>query len=86
MPTEGVKATIQQGIQALDEAKRTLLAANGGLLDGTRLALATLHDTRNEDAEQARKELDEAAHEIELTLRRLEAAKTQASEYLKTIG
>ena len=86
MAIEAVKATIRQGNQAVDDAKRTMESANADLIDGTAMVLAALHDTGNEEAEQARKKLSDAAHEIKLTLRRLAAAKSQAESYLETLG
>jgi hypothetical protein len=86
MTIEDVKATIRQGNQALKEARSTIEQANAHLLDATAVALPALHGTDHNEAQQARAGLRDAAHEIELVLRRLTDAAEHADTYLATLG
>ncbi|MFF5214679.1 hypothetical protein [Micromonospora sp. NPDC000442] len=81
-----VKATIRLGNQSLDDAKKSIEMANAQLQDASTLTLATLHDSRRAEAEEARKTLLAAADEVDLTLRRINAAQDHAEAYLGTIG
>jgi hypothetical protein len=81
-----VKATIRLGNKSLDDAKQSIEMATAQLQDASTLALATLRDSRRAEAEEARKALFAAADEVELTLRRINAAQDHAEAYLGTIG
>ncbi|GGO30298.1 hypothetical protein [Micromonospora parathelypteridis] len=80
-----VKVTIRKGSQALDDARMSIEKANAKLAEASALAIATLHDSKGDDAQQSRKALRKAADEVELVLRRLEAAKDHAASYLAII-
>jgi predicted nucleic acid-binding Zn-ribbon protein len=86
MTIEDVKTTIRQGNQAIKEARTTIEQANAHLLDATHIALPALHGTDHHEAQKARAGLRDAAHEIELVLRRLTTAAEHAHAYLATLG
>jgi len=50
------------------------------------LARLVLHDSRHPEVEKGLKALAEAAHELELALRRFQEATDAANEYLAAIG
>ena len=86
MTIQDVKTTIRQGNQALKEARNTIEQANAHLLDATAIALPALAGTEHGEAQQARAGLRDAAHEIELVLRRLTDAAEHANTYLANLG
>ncbi|WP_341719465.1 hypothetical protein QQG74_06915 [Micromonospora sp. FIMYZ51] len=81
-----VKATIRRGNQSLNDAEKSVEMASAQLRDASALAIATLHDSQREEAEDARQTLLAAAREVELTLRRINAAREHADAYLGAIG
>ncbi|MFF0230418.1 hypothetical protein [Micromonospora sp. NPDC005254] len=81
-----VKATIRKGDQALDNARMSIEKANARLADASALAIASLHDSQSDEAQESRRALGVAADEVELVLRRIKAAKDHAAAYLTIIG
>ncbi|GAB3808857.1 hypothetical protein [Micromonospora zhanjiangensis] len=86
MSIEDVKATLRRGNKAVKDARRTLEQANAQLLDATGIALPTLEGSEHAHVQRTRAGLKAAAHEIELTLRRLDAAAEHSTAYLDAIG
>lgn len=60
--------------------------ARAKLADASELAIATLHGSARNEAQQSRKALREATNEVELVLRCIKAAKDHAAAYLTIIG
>ncbi|MEU7839457.1 hypothetical protein AB0B39_00645 [Micromonospora sp. NPDC049114] len=81
-----VKVTIRMGDQALDEARISIEKANVRLADASALAIAALHGSERDEAQESRRALREAADEVELVLRRITAAKNHAAAYLAILG
>jgi hypothetical protein len=86
MSVGDVKATVRQGIQTIREARRATEAVGVEATDAVALARHAVHDSRHAEVEKALACLREAAHEVELTGRRLQVSAEAAHEYLTALG
>ncbi|WBB49837.1 hypothetical protein O3597_04985 [Verrucosispora sp. WMMA2044] len=81
-----VKVALDESNYLLDQG-RTMIEGVGTALDEVAgLVLATLHDTRRAEAEQARKAIADAVREVKLTLRAIAAAQDNGNAYRKALG
>ncbi|MEU4333817.1 hypothetical protein AB0F59_04225 [Micromonospora lupini] len=81
-----VKAALDQASQLLEEGKTTVEGIGDSLNEAAGLMLATLHDSRRDEAEKARKAVAEAVREVKLTLRAITAAQESGNEFGKALG
>ncbi|WP_433126292.1 hypothetical protein ACQPWW_26585 [Micromonospora sp. CA-240977] len=81
-----VKAALEEANQLLDQGRTTVEGIDDSLDEAAGLMLATLHDSRREEAEKARKAVAEAVREVKLTLRAITAAQESGNEFGKALG
>ncbi|GIJ76274.1 hypothetical protein SAMN05443287_102210 [Micromonospora phaseoli] len=86
MSISDVKAALGEADQLLDQGKTTIEGVGAALDEVSGLVLATLHDTRRAEAEQARKAITDAIREVELTLRTIAAAQDNGNAYRQVLG
>ncbi|MFG1952696.1 hypothetical protein [Micromonospora sp. NPDC048830] len=86
MSVEEVKATLRDGDLALDHATAAIERIRADLAEAAGLAVATLQDSRNTNAEKARRALAEAVREVDLTLRTIGRAKDHAAAFRTALG
>ncbi|MBF9135084.1 hypothetical protein I0C86_40105 [Plantactinospora sp. S1510] len=86
MSVGDVKTTVRRGTQTISEARRAAEAVGVESTDAISLARHTVHDSRHAEVEKALACLREAAHELELTARRLQVSAEAANEYLMALG
>ncbi|MFY1690174.1 hypothetical protein [Plantactinospora sp. WMMB782] len=81
-----VKATVRQGLRAVDTGRRTIEAVAAETADATSRAGYAVYDSSHPEIDEAMTCLREAAREVELTNRRIEATTEAAHEFLKALG
>lgn len=81
-----VKAALGEASQLLDQGRTTIEGAGESLDEAAALMLATLHDSRREEADRARKAVAEATREVMLTLRAITSAQESAHEFRRALG
>ncbi|MEQ4304200.1 hypothetical protein ABNF97_22935 [Plantactinospora sp. B6F1] len=81
-----VKAALGEANRLLDQGRTTIEEIGDDLHQAAALLLATLHDSRRDEAEKARKATADAVREVKLTLRAINAAQQSANEYRKRLG
>lgn len=86
MSIEEVKATIRNGIEAIDEAETVIASARDKLRSTRSSAASTTRGSTHETVQRGLRILAQADHEAELTLRRLHASTTAAGKYLGLMG
>ncbi|GIG86412.1 hypothetical protein [Plantactinospora endophytica] len=86
MNIDEVKRTIRQGSLAAQEAKKILVTVGTEAAEAEQLARLTVHDSRDDDAQAGLKILEDFGREVDLTVRRIDAAVEHADAYLATLG
>lgn len=86
MSVNEVKRTIRAGNQAANDAKVTLDKAGTEAAAAEQLARVTIHDSQDEDAQAGLKILEGFGREVELVVRRVDAAVDHANAYLAALG
>jgi hypothetical protein len=86
MSVADAKATIRQGTRVGEETRRILEKVNADASDADSLARLTTHDSGHQEVAKGLASLQEALHEVELTMRRLDACTIAANEYLAALG
>jgi hypothetical protein len=81
-----VKSTIRNGNEAAKQAKATLEQAASEAAATERLARLTIHNSVDDDAQGALKILEGLGREVELTIRRIDAAVDHADTYVSALG
>ncbi|MEE6260816.1 hypothetical protein [Plantactinospora sonchi] len=86
MNVNEVKSTIREGNRAAKEAANTLYQAGTEAATAGHLARVTIHDSQDEDAQAGLKILEGFDREVDLAMRRIDAAVEHANAYLATLG
>ncbi|MEO3748690.1 hypothetical protein [Plantactinospora sp. B5E13] len=86
MNVNEVKSTIREGNQAAKEAANTLHQAGTEAAAAEQLARVTIHDSQDEDAQAGLKILEGFDREVDLAMRRVDAAVEHANAYLAALG
>jgi hypothetical protein len=86
MSVEDVKAVIQHGRKAVDQARQMIEQVAVETTETVGAARATCHDSQHPEVQKALASLEQAIHETELTIRRLNASSEGAGRYLATLG
>ncbi|MGW0432018.1 hypothetical protein ACWDV4_05670 [Micromonospora sp. NPDC003197] len=86
MSIDDVKATIRAGNHAVEQGKATFRAAVIAAAEAEGLARQTLHDSRDDEAQEALAALKNAAAEVNQTVRRFGNAIDHADAYMKALG
>ncbi|MER5458417.1 hypothetical protein ABT008_26970 [Micromonospora sp. NPDC002389] len=81
-----VKAALGEANYLLEQGKKTVEGVGDSLDVVSGLVLATLHDSRRDEAAQARKAIADAVREVKLTLRAITAAQEAGNAYRKVLG
>ncbi|WP_422738380.1 hypothetical protein ACN263_03490 [Micromonospora sp. WMMD729] len=81
-----IKAALTEARQLLDQGRTTIEGIGDSLDEAAGIMLPTLHDSRREEAEQARRALAEAVREVKLTLRVITAAQENGDEFRRALG
>ncbi|MEQ4306246.1 hypothetical protein ABNF97_33515 [Plantactinospora sp. B6F1] len=81
-----VKVTVRRGVQAIGAGRRTIETVAADTADATSRAGYTVYDSRHPEVEKAMASLREAAREVELTTRRIDASVEEANEFLRALG
>ncbi|MGC4874824.1 hypothetical protein ACLQ26_00960 [Micromonospora sp. DT43] len=81
-----VKAALREASQLLDQGRTTVEGIGDSLNEAAGFMLATLHDSRRDEAEKARKAIAEAVREVKLALRAITAAQESGNEFEKALG
>jgi hypothetical protein len=81
-----VKAALDEANRLLDQGRTTIEGVGTGLDEVAGLVLATLHDSRRTEAEQARRAIADAIREVKLTVRAIAAAQDGGGAYRKVLG
>ncbi|GIG86636.1 hypothetical protein [Plantactinospora endophytica] len=81
-----VKRTIREGNHAARQTKQVLERVAGEAAAAERLARLTVHDSANDDAKAGLAILAGLDREVELTIRRVDAAVEHADTYLHALG
>ncbi|MEO3923774.1 hypothetical protein ABGB07_07925 [Micromonosporaceae bacterium B7E4] len=80
------KATIRRGIQSAANGRRIIETVAAGTAEASGLAAQILHNSKHAEVEKGLACLKAAAHELDLTVRRLEGCGEPAEEYLAALG
>ncbi|MGI5214640.1 hypothetical protein [Plantactinospora sp. CA-290183] len=86
MNLDEVKATIRSGNDSAEHGKRTLQEAAEQAAAAEQLAQLTIHSSQDEDARAGLAILESLGREVELTMRRFDAATAQADAYIAALG
>lgn len=81
-----VKAAIQRGNGAVDDARHFIERVASEVMDVTTMTAHITTDSRHHEVTTALTCLAEAARETSLTIRRLDTSTEAATEYLKALG
>jgi hypothetical protein len=81
-----VKATVRQAIQSIDAGRRTIETIAADTADTSGLAGLTVYDSEHPEVKKAMACLREAAREVDLTKRRIDATVEAANDFLRTLG
>ncbi|MFI5930146.1 hypothetical protein ACIA3K_29800 [Micromonospora sp. NPDC051543] len=81
-----VKAALDEARHLLDQGRTTIESIGTSLDEAAGTMLPTLHDSRREEAEKARKAVSEALREVTLTLRVITSAQESADEFRGALG
>ncbi|MEV4497093.1 hypothetical protein AB0J84_15500 [Micromonospora arborensis] len=81
-----VKAALREANQLFDQGKATFEVIDTSLDEVTGLAVSTLYDSQQAEAENARGALADAARAVESTLRAINASTENAGTYLRELG
>ncbi|MEN3612318.1 hypothetical protein AAH979_22550 [Plantactinospora sp. ZYX-F-223] len=86
MNVNEVKGTIREGNHAARESRTILEQVDAEGDSAAGLARLTIHDSQDRDAQAGLRILEDLGREVELTMRRIDAAVDHADAYLKTLG
>ncbi|MEU7924478.1 hypothetical protein [Micromonospora sp. NPDC049801] len=81
-----VKAALDEARHLLDQSRTTIEGIGASLDEAAGVMLPTMHDSRREEAEKARRALAEAIREVTLTLRVITSAQESADEFRRALG
>ena len=82
MSVDDVKRTVELGNEAVRQGRQFLEQALAEAVEGGALARATMHDSTHDEVEKAKAKLDSLEREVELAIRRFDAAVQNADEYV----
>lgn len=82
MSVDDVKRTVELGNEAVRQGCQILEQALAEAEEAGALARATMHDSTHDEVEKAKAKLDSLEREVELAVRRFEAAVQNANEYV----
>ncbi|MFY1615263.1 hypothetical protein [Micromonospora sp. WMMD736] len=81
-----VKTALDEARHLLDQGRTTIESIGASLDEVAGTMLPTMHDSRREEAEKARRAVSEAIREVTLTLRVITAAQESADEFRRALG
>jgi|GEM_PF-7134378 len=82
MSVDDVRRTVELGNEAVRQGCQILEQALAEATEAGALARATMHDSTHDEVEKAKAKLDSLGREVELAIRRFEAAVQNANEYV----
>lgn len=81
-----VKAALEEARHLLNQGRTTIESIGASLDEAAGVMLPTMHDSRCDEAEKARRALAEAVREVTLTLRVISSAEANADEFRRALG
>ncbi|MGW0435261.1 hypothetical protein ACWDV4_22320 [Micromonospora sp. NPDC003197] len=86
MSVNDVKATFREGNRLASQGMETLIRAADQAVEAATLVQHTIHDSRDRDAEAVAEKLRDVAREVEVAIRRFDAAVENVEDYIKALG